>query len=188
MNKEVDVLEKYKPTVSKQLRGYVKTLLMFFIVAGFLGSYMVLGMEGWAQKLACAVLIFCQFIVFYATTYDIANHDIKSFSALKPYNWKGFAFSSISVVISVILTVVYKVVWINGTLDNWGEVIGNVLYLFWILPYYTIILPDSGAISILGTVAAVLVPVVGSGLGYYAGKKQFDLSVVMKKYIYERKN
>lgn len=186
MVKEKDKFEKYKATIPKQVGSYVKSQLLFFIVAGFLGSYMVLGVDGWLQKLACAVLIFCHFIILYSATYEFANHDIKSFSELKPYNWKGFAFSGIVVVVSAVLTLVYIMVWQSGTLDNWGEVIGNILYLIWFLPYYTVISPDKGSINIFGTVAAFLVPVIGSGVGYFAGRKQFDLSAVMKKYIYEK--
>ena len=126
-------------------------------------------------------------MILYASAYEIANHDIKSFSTLKPYNWKGFAFSGFVVGISIILFIVYKIVWMTGTLDNWGQVIGNILFLIWYLPYYCLVRPNCGAVNILGVVTAILVPVIASGIGYYAGKNQFDLSVVMKKYIYEKK-
>ncbi len=187
MKKEAD-LSKYKATIPKQVRKYISSQLLYSVVVGFIGTYIMFSANSFFQKLICMILILFHFFTLYSVTYEIADHDTKSYSTLKPHTWKGFAFSAVIALLSAVFLAAYAAAWKSGSLDSAVSIVFNILFVIWSMPYYPIVYPDHGSVQAAGIIVMFLLPIISSGIGYYAGMKHFDLTAVTKKFIYERKN
>jgi len=176
---------KYTVTISKQIRKVFLTQLVLSLVMGFLGLFVILQAGGIAAYISGVVMVIVQVHFMYARGYEIADHDLKSYSILKPYKWKGFALALPIVAVTFILTILYNIIWANSILDSGYEIILNFIYIVWIIPYYPFTITVQGTVNILGMLASVLIPTLFLGLGYILRMKNFDLSKVTDKIMYE---
>ncbi len=183
---EKDILDKYKSTIPKQVWKYITSQILFMVVLIFLGSYMIFALEGVWQKVACTVLVFIYAVSMYACTYEFAAHDIKSYSRLKAYIWKGFVFGLIPSAVIGLLWACYAAVWSGGGPETPAEFVIQVAFVLLTLPYHAFLIPYQGYVMIYGIVIALMLPVIMSGVGYIAGMKNFDITSHFGRFMYEK--
>ncbi len=182
-----DKLDKYTVTIPKQLKKVCVTRLVLTLVMAFLGLFIILQLGGVIAYIASVLMILVEISYMYMVGYEIADHDIKSFSILKPYWWKGFALYTPIFVVSCIIGVLYCIFLSEGIVYTPYHMLLNFVFISWIMPYYPFTVADVGNISVIGFFASVILPMLFLGIGYIAGMKGFDLSKITDKFIYEEK-
>lgn len=132
------------------------------------------------------------FFVIYADTYKIAKHDKKSYTKEEPYFYKGFLLPIGLIIITVLLYIVYYLVWKHMTVDGSFVSIAprllNLAFIIWSYPCKEVIGLKEGFIEWYGFIILIILPVIISGIGYFAGLKEFDINSLISKIVYEEKD
>lgn len=150
----------FEKPVIKLISGIILTLVYFFTIYGNAGAY--------------------------------ARHDKKSYTVLQPDIKKGFLMGLLISAVTLILFAGYKLVWTafstDGSLNTWWAVGVNMLFLLWTFPFFAFFGELCGSITWYGLVLMLVVPVLASGLGYFAVCKNFDLADKIMSIVYVKKD
>lgn len=132
------------------------------------------------------------FFAIYNTSFDICKQDKKSYTKTTPYKLKGLILPIGVLCVSILLYVLYIVSWnfisIEKELIGITAWINNILFIIWSFMYNGFINLYQGTMSAFGYVIIAVLPFIASGLGYYAGYVDFDISEKFIKLVYEKKN
>lgn len=179
---------------SKQMLEIIKSHTAVASCLFLLGLLAVSVMYGF--KIGMIILIILKlciyFSVIYETSFKIATHDKKSYTKEEPYLYKGFLLPIGLVVITAILYIVYYLVWkhmtVDGSFVSIVPMILNLPFIIWSYPFNEIIGLREGFMEWYGYIIVIILPVIFSGIGYYAGLKGFDIISAISKFVYEEKD
>lgn len=181
-----DNLDKYTITVPKQIKSVVLTQIVLTLVMGFFGLFLILQTGGIISYIFGAVMVVVQVHFMYAKGYEMADYDLKSYSKTKPFLVKGFLAYIPIIVITILLNISYYIIWSDALISNGIEILLNYVYVFWTMPYFPYTVVAAGTLNILGIIASIVIPVLFLELGYILRLKNFDLSKVTDKIMYEK--
>lgn len=177
----------------KQMLGIIKSHAAVAFCLFLLGLFAESVVYG--PKLGMVIFILIELLVYfaviYANAYKVATHDKKSYTKEKPYFYKGFLLPIGLSIISVLLYIVYYLVWKYMTVD--GSFVSilprllNLVFIIWSYPFKAIIGLKEGFIEWYEFIILIILPVIISGIGYFAGLKEFDINSFISKIVYEEK-
>lgn len=175
--------------VLRIVKAHLLSTLLTFVLAMIAASAVYGTKIG--MIIFAVISIFIYFAMVYAEGYEIAKCDKKSYTKEKPYTLKGFYLSWGVIVITIILYVIYYLVWkymsVEGVLTEILPVLLNSLFVLWSYAFSGIIGLQEGFMNWYGYILVIVLPVVFSGIGYIAGLKDFDITIKLSGYIYENK-
>lgn len=172
----------------KIFKSHAMATACIFFLGMFLAS-LVFGTE--VGKYLFAVLsLLIYAVVLYSDAYDIAKRDKKSYTKEEPYFYKGFLLPVLLSIVTVVLYIIYFLVWkymaVDGVLNIPGVLL-NMIFIIWSFAFNGIIGLGNGYMNWYGYIIVIAVPIIISGIGYIAGLKDFDLHSKISKFIYENK-
>lgn len=179
---------------TKQMTGVIKSHIIAAFCLFFLGLFAESVVYG--PKIGMIVFVLIEVLVYfsviYANAYKVATHDKKSYTNEKPYLYKGFLLPIWLIIITVLLYIVYYLVWKYMTVDKtFVSVLPrilNLIFVIWTYPFNAIIGLKEGFMAWYGYIILIIVPVIISGIGYFAGLKEFDINSLISKIVYEEKD
>lgn len=120
-----------------------------------------------------------------------AQADMKSYSVLKPSLKRGALLGVSIAAASLILFAADKVVWLcfsdGGVLTNAFAKTVNAVFVIWNVPYYGFLGDGAGVVTPLVFVLMLVVPIISSLLGYFAGIKGINIFEKFNASMYEKK-
>lgn len=129
--------------------------------------------------------------LIYNNAKKAAINDKKSYSPLKPNLKKAVIFGVVIAGISVLLFAVHKGLWLwfgnGGELMNLPAKIINMIFVGWLIPYYGFMGTGAGVVTPIVAVLMIIVPIVFSVMGYFAGLKGINIFNRLTASIYEKK-
>lgn len=168
--------------------AHIKAALIFFIVWAIAIGLTGTRVGGLIYSSISAVFYA---IIIYSEGYAAEKNDKKSYTPLEPFAYKGAIIATGLLFMNILVLVTYKLSWTfgsdGGTLVKLWALLGNFFSIFWFSPYLNLLGMESGKFSGFGYAIVLVLHMLMSSLGYYAGYKNFDLSEKMQKFIYEKK-
>lgn len=147
--------------------------------------------EGFAGKIFSCVGCVCYFVAIYNSGVTCAQNDKRSISPLKAYPAKGLTLPVILLFVNVVVILLYKYAWSTGGdgefLRKGWAVLLNMLSVFWTAPYENILGMEKGTLEIQGYFILCILPFIATGIGYFAGYRDFDLLAKIGNLAYEKK-
>ena len=172
------------------IKTHIFTVCPIFIVGILIFAGVITNDVGSVIYSAVAVIIY--FFAVYNKAYDTAKRDMKSFTPEQPYPLKGLLLPVGIIVLSIIIYILYFVSWrfmsIDGTIVRVSGWINNFLFIIWSFPYTGFMELKNGYMSLSGHLLLYIVPIVASFLGYFAGYKNYDITVTFSKFVFVKKN
>lgn len=134
---------------------------------------------------------FCYVITIYNCACSCAQADKRTASPLKAYPAKGLIIPAFLLAVNVLITIMYKYIWIVGgdgqyLREGWAILL-NVLTLAWVAPYDAFLGMAQGHMELRGYLIMYLLPFVISAIGYFAGFKGIDIYGKINSIAYEKK-
>lgn len=153
------------------------TVQVFSLALGPLIFYVILGTQlGWYVMSAVLSVAYAMWI--YSTAYKIADKDIKSYSAHKPYLAKGLVLPIPTLLITFVLTLLYDFSFYHTFADYntrmWVELIVRNLFYGWNFAFEGFRSAADGTVSLLYWVLCFGMMPVFSFLGYWAGMNRYE--------------
>ncbi len=119
------VFEKYKATLPKQFRSVFGAAALASVVMMIIGFFALIGFfknesttPGALEIISSVIMMLIYFMVIYTAAYNIGNHDKKPYSPLKPYKYKGLVLCIHVLSVTLILFIIYKIIWTVGGIDT----------------------------------------------------------------------
>ncbi len=170
------------------ITAHIEAAFVFFLIWTFSISVTGTRLGGFVFSLVSAVLYT---VMMYLRGYTTARNDKKSYTKLTPIAYKGAVIALGLVVLNIFAVIIYKLSWLLGSdgesLSTLRAVAGNVFGIFWFSPYLNLLGMDKGSIAPYGYAVIVLLHTTACFLGYFAGYKNFDISVKLRNLVYEKK-
>lgn len=133
-------------------------------------------------------LIYAGFI--YHVVRKLAIRDYKSYTPLKPSVFKGVMLGVILSLITALLFVSWKLVWMysstDGSLNGAFATIINLVFTYWTFPFFGIMGTYGDKITIVGQIVMFAVPIIASTAGYLSAKYNIDLADMFQRSVYEK--
>ena len=170
------MLKHYFKVCFKMTLAHV-TVQVFSLALGPLIFYIILGTQlGWYVMSAVLSIAYAMWI--YSTAYKIADKDIKSYSAHKPYLAKGLVLSIPTLLITLVLTLLYDFSFYHTFADYntrmWVELIVRNLFYGWNFAFEGFRSAADGTVSLLYWVLCFGMMPLFSFLGYWAGMNRYE--------------
>ncbi len=180
-------------------KAHLRTALLFMILFLFTFS-----MNSKTKDVIFAIFgTLGYFLSMYSAGNNAYLNDKKSISPLTPKAAKGFILPLILTLSNLLIFILYRLAWTVGfngqSLEIWAVIV-NVITILWTSPFhapYLVSNPNqyqshllgmsSGTMSIHGYLIILLIPIIASGVGYFAAYKGFDLNAKMHSLAYEKK-
>ncbi len=189
----MEKLFKYLPP--KQMLQIIKShavATIFIFIFAMLAAGAIYGKYAILLNIFTVITLFIYFSFIYGEAFNIAKKDKKNYTDEEPYLLKGFLLPIGLTIITILLYVLYYVVWrymsVNGALTSMVAWTLNMPYIIWTYAFNDLIGLEKGIMSWYGYIIVVFTPVIFSGIGYIAGLKGFDIKEKLSKYIYEKKD
>ena len=173
--------------VLKLIKAHFAVSILVFIFA-MIVSGALYGKSPIPLVIFTIISMLIYFSSIYHEAYNIARQDKKRYTSEEPYLLKGFLLSVGVVVLTIILYIIYYLVWKHMSMSNIWALISNIVYIIWTFAFNGIIGLKEGLMAWYGYIIVVFAPVIFSGLGYIAGLKNFDINEKLSKFVYEKKD
>ena len=131
------------------------------------------------------------FLSIYSQAAASLTDDKRTISPLNPKPLKGFILPLILTAVSLVIVLMYHLAWAKGSggqaLTQVWSLILNIVSLLWVSPYQPFLGMNCGQIETYGYLIIFILPIIASGLGYFAAYKGFDLNAKIHGLAYEKK-
>lgn len=132
------------------------------------------------------------FLSIYSAASTFLTDDKRTVSPLTPKALKGFFLPAFLIIANLIAILLYKLAWAYGSdgesmTQAWSLIL-NIISLLWVAPYQPFLGMAHGHIELHGYLIIFVLPIIASGLGYFAAFKGFDLSAKVHSIAYEKNN
>lgn len=169
------------------VKTHFTTAVLFMIL--FLVTTSMRNDFGNAVFATCGTLGY--FLSIYSAAANAYTDDKKTISSLTPKAAKGFILPTFLIITSAIILTLYKLAWTYGSngqsvTEVWS-LIFNIISLIWVAPYQPFLGMVTGHIEPYGYLIVFVLPIIASGLGYFASYKGFDLNAKVHSLAYEKK-
>lgn len=158
-------------------------------VFGMVAFWYFLTKPVWKELLS-VVFTAVYFIMLYTRSKQFAVLDSKPYTPLKPNKLKGFLFGAVIAAATVIIMLLFKIVWTYFSAD--GGVVGiiptaiNVIFYFWSFPFNGIMNLSEGAFTWYSAVIMLAAPVAACFSGYIAGCRNIEIVEKLEEFMYEK--
>lgn len=182
-----------KKGVLGQVFGLFWTKLVVTIFEMLIGFSAVAGLENHPAIAAAISILFLlfEFSQLYSAAFEAAEFDKRPYSKNKSIPWKGIFLPVVVLLFTLILYVLYRIAWItgggSGGLESIKAVVMNVPFVLWTIVYDPFLQLNLGHARAAGMAVLFLLPVAASGLGYYAGYRDFSVTEKFMPFIYDKK-
>ncbi len=143
-----------------------------------------------AKEALSVIFMIINFAALYMTSKKFAKLDNKSYTPLKPNKIKGVLFGVFIALVTMILTVMFKIIWIkfsNETgLTGVIPIIINAVFYYWTFPFNGILGLNDGRFMWYAVPIMAALPIAATVCGYTAGCRNFDISEKINKFVYEK--
>ncbi len=133
-------------------------------------------------------IIYAGFI--YHIVRKMAVKDYKSYTPLKPSAVKGVMFGVILSLITLLLYIGWKLLWMysstDGSLNGAFATVYNFVFTYWTFPFFGLMNTDAGHISVIGQIVMFAVPIAAASAGYLSAKYNIDLVDKFQRSVYEK--
>ena len=184
-------LKTYIP--GKQVGSLLKTHLLLSILSGLLGLMLLISIitNPVGNAIFTGIMMVIYFFSIYGAASNCAAQDLKPYTEEQAYPWKGLLLPVGIILVTAALWGLYQAAWQFMTIDgNLATVTGiacNVIFIVWTFMFNALMGLQQGGMNWYAYVFVLIVPVIASGLGYYAGYRGFDLYDKMMRFVYEKK-
>lgn len=140
-----------------------------------------------AQEIISVITMLFYICVLYVKAGEIAGHDIKSYSAVKPDIRKPILWGIAIIVITYILYAMYALIAKDGSgAPVWAKAVISLIFNTWTMPYMGIMGAARGLVMPYSHIFWIIVPFLGLIPGYIAGKNKIYFSDWMRKVMYKK--
>lgn len=182
-----------KKGIVGQLFGMFWTKLVVTIFEMLIGFSAVAGLQNHpvAATIISMLFLLFEFSQLYSAAFEAAEFDKRPYTKNKSVPWKGIYLPAVILLFTLMLYVLYRIAWIYGGgsdgLQNLKSVAMNVPFVLWTIVYDPFLKLNLGHARAAGMAVLFLLPVVASGLGYYAGYRDFSVTEKFMPFIYDKK-
>ena len=128
--------------------------------------------------------------LIYDRAHKFAAFDAKSYTPLQPELKWGLVWGVCIAGITAAAIVIYRLNWmffsVDGAMTNIFSIIINLMFNLWTAPYFGFISDTNGIIPIFAMILMIVVPIISSVLGYFAGMKHFDIIAALDSLTVEK--
>ncbi len=144
-----------------------------------------------ARYIVAGIFTFVYAAFIYSRARRLAVFDAKPYTPLQPQlKWGVLWGIAVSAAI-LIWIIIFRLNWIlfavDGVMTNVFSIIINVLFYIWTAPYFGFMSDTGGQIPLFAGILMLVVPIVASTLGYYAGMKNFDIIAKLDSLTVEKR-
>ena len=163
----------------------VAIAFVFFAGAfyGFIGRPII-------KEILSLVFITVYFGIVYSRSHKFATRDKKDYTKTKPSLLKGVLFGVVISLTYAAFLIIYALIWKfageNGVLNSVPAWIYSLVFWFYTIPYSGIMGLAHGKMMWYSQALMLIVPVLATTLGYFAGLNGFNLMDKMAGAIYEK--
>ena len=160
-------------------------VFVFFAGAfyGFIDKHIV-------KEILSVVFITVYFGIVYSRAHKFASLDKKEYTHTKPSLIKGALFGAVISLTYAVVLLIYWLIWkytsVDGVISSVPAWIYSIIFWFYTIPYSGIMGLAHGQMMWYSVLLMLIVPILASTLGYFAGLKGFKLMDKMAVAIYEK--
>ena len=172
------------------IKTHIFTVCPIFILGIIIFAGLITSAVGSVIFSIVATIIY--FFAIYSKAFEVAKRDMKSYTREKPYAFKGLLLPTGYLILSIVIYLLYFVSWrfmsIDGVIVGLSGWINNFICIIWTFPYTGFMTLKDGYMSVSGHLLVYLLPFAASFLGYFAGYKNYDITVTLSKLVYVTRN
>lgn len=186
MRNSVDITRKYQ--VGYMLLHHFMAVVVCAVIQAVAAWYFL--DKTVARYIVGTIFTIIYGFYIYGSARTLSLFDNKNYTPLRPNIKWGVIWGLVITATVAVSIVVYKANWAffssDGSITNVASVILNLLFYLWNAPYFGFFPDNGGSINNVLVVVMLLIPVVSSTLGYWAGNKRFDIAEKLNSMTYEK--
>ena len=143
-----------------------------------------------AKEILSVILMGVNFAMLYIPAKKFAQLDNKPYTPLKPNKIKGVLFGCFIALVTLALTLVFKLMWIYFSteigISGVVPTAVNALFYYWSFPFNGILGLNNGRFMWYVIPIMAALPIAATTAGYIAGCKNFEIAEKLDEFMYEK--
>lgn len=138
-----------------------------------------------ARYIIAGVFALVYGMMLYSYARKLSGFDNKQYTPLQPNIKWGFLWGLSITVVTVLMMIIHKVNWDFNNVSAVSRIIINILTFAWLSPYFGFYDIQSN-LPIWAAIIMVVIPMLATTLGYFAGNKNFNLLEKIDSLTFEK--